>query len=363
MTIQMNSERGAASKMGQLLRPRYFPRQPITAVDLNAEQAYFTELTRRHNRFLHGCGIVCGLDVLLSENETGEPILRVTPGHAIGPQGDEILVDAPQSIPLADLGLGGECALPSPERRLYLALRYDEQGTQTAPVLPGPCTPVATCEFSRMAAGFQIACLAEPPDGCRDAPACGVLLAELLRQTPPDDDVTLACPAPPADPWVVLAALDLVPAENVVRIDYSVRRQLLSAQRLVEVLRCLVPLVGITPRAGQQASRLLVVISGFRLADASAVRFSGTGVSADVVTQLGNDNRVVAVVDIAADAPLGERTFQVTTPRGLVDSAPFGLTFTVLPRSVYGYPYSYLHYFYGYLVDVDVSLGIGGDLL
>src|SRR5215211_7302343 len=39
-----------------LPQPRYFPRQVVTADDLTADQEYFRERLRRHNRMLHGCG-------------------------------------------------------------------------------------------------------------------------------------------------------------------------------------------------------------------------------------------------------------------------------------------------------------------
>jgi hypothetical protein len=42
-----------------LERVRYFPRQLITADDMRAEQEFFLNKMRRHNRFLHGWGVVC----------------------------------------------------------------------------------------------------------------------------------------------------------------------------------------------------------------------------------------------------------------------------------------------------------------
>ena len=40
--------------------PRYYPRQLITPDDLTLEQNYFRDRLRRHNRLLHGWGVVCG---------------------------------------------------------------------------------------------------------------------------------------------------------------------------------------------------------------------------------------------------------------------------------------------------------------
>ena len=44
--------------------PRYYPRQLITPADLTLEQDYFRDRLRRHNRLLHGWGVVCGALVL-----------------------------------------------------------------------------------------------------------------------------------------------------------------------------------------------------------------------------------------------------------------------------------------------------------
>jgi hypothetical protein len=42
---------------------RYFPRQLLTADDMRAADEYFREKMRRHNRMLHGWGVVCGCKV------------------------------------------------------------------------------------------------------------------------------------------------------------------------------------------------------------------------------------------------------------------------------------------------------------
>src|SRR5947209_10205738 len=46
-----------------LERVHFFPRQLLTADDMDAEQHYFRQKLRRHTRFLHGWGVVCGCEV------------------------------------------------------------------------------------------------------------------------------------------------------------------------------------------------------------------------------------------------------------------------------------------------------------
>lgn len=342
---------------GQLRRSRYFPRQLVAAADLNTDQVYLRELLRRHNRYLHGCGVVCGLEVLAAEGDDGAPHLLVTPGQAISPQGDDIHVPSPQALPL---GAASQCLGPG-QQRLYIAVRYDETPLQPAPTLPGPCTPAAGQQFSRLEAGFQLACLAELPAGCGQPLPCGDLTCELLRADPPQQSpcAPAGCPPHDAGTWVALAAVALNANGGIERIDYSVRRRVLSLQFLQEALRCLLPRVdAITPAAGPQGVRMLALITGERLAGARSVQFAGRGVSAQIVPQFNRDDQILIQMDIAGNAALGPRGFLVTTPRGAVNSAACGVQFTVLPRPA-GYGYGYAVYGSG----GDMMAGIGGDQL
>ena len=51
------------AEIAQLERVNFFPRQLLTDGDMIADQEYFREKLRRHNRYLHGWGVVCGLEV------------------------------------------------------------------------------------------------------------------------------------------------------------------------------------------------------------------------------------------------------------------------------------------------------------
>jgi len=118
-----------------LTRPRYFPRKLLTADDLQVEQDYFLAKLRRHNRFLFGSGIVTGLDVSIDDAKKGHII--ITPGYAIGPTGDEILVCNPAQFSL------GTCIVSG-----YVSLAFCEQAIQ---VTSGEST-----EASRIIEGFRI---------------------------------------------------------------------------------------------------------------------------------------------------------------------------------------------------------------
>jgi hypothetical protein len=81
---------------GTLTRNRFFTGKLLSADDLAQEQAYERTKHRRHNRLLHGVGIVRGLAVGLEPRPGGgDPAIVVSPGVALDPNGDELVVCEP----------------------------------------------------------------------------------------------------------------------------------------------------------------------------------------------------------------------------------------------------------------------------
>src|SRR5215471_1121156 len=99
-----------------LERVRYFPRQLIGAEDLRLEQEYFRQKLRRHNRFLHGWGIVCGCEVKPSPTKDKPFQVVICPGYVITPFGDEIMIGTPALFDLATCLVSSDdpCALAAP---------------------------------------------------------------------------------------------------------------------------------------------------------------------------------------------------------------------------------------------------------
>jgi hypothetical protein len=97
-------ERAADAPCAELpnpTRPRYFEGRLISAADLAQEQEYHRTRRRRHNLLLHGTGIVSGLDVEVeSDASGGQPSVSVSPGLAIGADGEELVVCERMTIPL-----------------------------------------------------------------------------------------------------------------------------------------------------------------------------------------------------------------------------------------------------------------------
>jgi hypothetical protein len=194
-----------------LERVRYFQRQLVTAADLNQTQDYHRAQMRRHNRMLHGWGVVCGCEVVPAQ---GDYLVTVQPGYVLGPQGDEIVVDGPLTVDLRREGLDGNATGSCAEQSdpwcsgvqvarglgapLYLAVAYAECPSRPVRLQPAGCgCEDGQCEYSRIRDGFAIRIL-------ENLPASHAALAN----KPPS---LVACPRPCPDcitePWVVLAQI------------------------------------------------------------------------------------------------------------------------------------------------------------
>jgi hypothetical protein len=221
-----------------LERPRFFPRQLVTPDDLTLAQDYMREKMRRHNRYLHGWGVVCG--ALVEVNETRSPWkVIIRPGYILGPCGDEIVLDrdicfdvrtrcltAVTGDPCEEVasvsGCGGSGGRQVREGIWLIAVRYKEFPSSPVRVYQAGCgCDDAHCEYSRWRDGYEICVLPPPcPESHQNAPPISL---------PAPAPVTV-CLQPPADPWVILARV-VVTAQGVVsEIDNcGCRRVVLSA--------------------------------------------------------------------------------------------------------------------------------------
>lgn len=126
-----------------VIRNRFFSGKLLTPEDLDLEQQYFRDKLKRHNRYLHGFGVVVGLEV----SRRGTKVL-VTPGMAIDCEGNEIIVAEPQ-----------ELSLPLPKdagATVYLSLRYVEKETDPVPAA-GSADGDTTVQHSRIEETFAVA--------------------------------------------------------------------------------------------------------------------------------------------------------------------------------------------------------------
>jgi hypothetical protein len=235
-----------------LERVNYFPRQLLTADDMITDQQYFIAKMRRHNRYLHGWGVVCGLLVIVAPTAQSPWQVVISPGYALGPYGDEIYVPNPVTLDLAQCGPGAATDPCDPGSLLttgvaktgaviYVAIRYEECFARPVKVLPGGCgCSDSGCEPSRISDSYEIECLSDLPPSAQVPPQgpsmCDILNGRAVAQ----------CPPCPTDPWVVLAQVKLpgtlgtILAQSAVD-NSTVRRKIFSTaviQQQVQLCCC-----------------------------------------------------------------------------------------------------------------------------
>jgi hypothetical protein len=113
-----------------LARNRYFSGRLLGAEDFQLEQNYVRERLRRHNRALHGTGVVCGLQVSVQpDGQSGEQVV-VQPGVAIDPYGEEIEVPCAASASLPEAGSQLSVMLTQAERLTHPVAASDDEPVQ-----------------------------------------------------------------------------------------------------------------------------------------------------------------------------------------------------------------------------------------
>ncbi len=88
----------------QLARNTWFTGKLLTERDLTDEQRYLMGKLTRHNAYLHGSGIACGLGVVEHPNPACRAeLVLVSPGFAVDCCGREILLTHEEAVPFAGL--------------------------------------------------------------------------------------------------------------------------------------------------------------------------------------------------------------------------------------------------------------------
>ena len=332
------------SSLGILERPRYFARQLITPAELNLEASYFAERLRRHNRMLHGWGVVCGAQVCRVPSEQGngpEPWkVRIRSGFLIDGHGNEVSISSDRIFDLRSSGLvvmsgdpEGELSDPwcsdvwtdRPPGRIWLAVRHKESLARPVRVQPAGCgCDDTSCEYSRWQDGYELRTLDSCPPSHQGPPPSFQTFRDSLSGPLPD------CPPCPEDPCVVLAAIDLDADGTITGIDNC------SCRRMVVSLapfwwRCAggtvaIATVTVTPKkipVGQKNVKLLA--KGTNLREDAAVDL-GADVSVTSKKAGASGGNLALTVDVSADATPGARMLTITNPDCSFASYPKALT-------------------------------------
>jgi hypothetical protein len=206
-----NSENCPSPLATPQTRPNWQPGRYLTSAANALEQNYRLQKLRRHNRKMHGWGVLCGLWVVPAVDATHPWGIRICPGYAIGPYGDEI--ELPQSVQVniedflwykPDSAFG----IAFIQQIAYVAVRY-QNFTDDLTLVPNLACQCTDPDYV--------------PDRIGDGCQAGVIWPTSTfthstdTATPQATTPTTAvcqpdsapCPQCPDSPWVILAAIKL----------------------------------------------------------------------------------------------------------------------------------------------------------
>ncbi len=220
-----------------LERTRFFPRQLIGPADLTQDQIYFREKLRRHNRMLHGWGVVCGVGV--TNGATSCQVI-VGSGYILGPYGDEIVIDQATTFDVCKQSAGQSMGCCGSELdpwcsdvrancssgTLYLAIRYQE--CMTRPIQTASCgcgCDDSSCQYSRIRDSFALTVLDTLPSSYPTP----FIPSGVKATLPCIDGVGRSCPPCPTSPWVIIADLTVGSDCTVTNIDCFAHRRYVAS--------------------------------------------------------------------------------------------------------------------------------------
>lgn len=189
-------------------RVRYFNGMLMTEADFRDEQMYHLEKRRMLNRYLHGWGIVCGLDVRENNN-----LITISPGFALDCHGNEIWLDETVQLGPSEMVEAkqsrGECTdeetTQEPES-FFIAICYRKKETNQVSVYAPDGCDEQECAPSRVADGYCIRIFDERPPQPNES---------WINENLPDNpdslcEAPLPCPADcPSEHCIILGRITL----------------------------------------------------------------------------------------------------------------------------------------------------------
>jgi hypothetical protein len=138
-------------------RPQYLAGAPISSAGLSLEQNYRWQHARLHNRLLHGSGVVCGLRVIPAGDAKRPWAVRVCPGYAISPCGDEIEVNCAAIMDIEEWMWALKTPTEAQPAVVLIAVRYLTRDDRPLPAPGEPCRcSGAKDQRSRISDSFRI---------------------------------------------------------------------------------------------------------------------------------------------------------------------------------------------------------------
>jgi Collagen triple helix repeat (20 copies) len=165
----------APCEIPQLARNTFFDGKPMSARDFAEEQDYFLGKHRRHNQYLHGWGVACGLLVGEHPNTAcRDRYVTVSPGAAIDCCGREILLRTTQMVDVQEaflvawrLSHGPKSTPDNQPHRVEIVMRYRECAADPVPAVFAGCgAGPSACLPGKIVDGYEFGVLLDrPPPG------------------------------------------------------------------------------------------------------------------------------------------------------------------------------------------------------
>lgn len=138
-------------------RNRYYYGKHLTVNDFVLEQDYMNNKRRFINRYLHGTGVICGLDVVAMDKKT----ISVEAGAAIDFAGREIVIESPVIKNLSSIDGFDE---NDDADKLYLCLDYNEKETQPVYSITGVSSSSQGLECNSCTENYSLRLTSRKPD-------------------------------------------------------------------------------------------------------------------------------------------------------------------------------------------------------
>jgi hypothetical protein len=296
MAGKISDQASMLARLESLFRNNYFYGKLLTERDLTVEQSYMNRKRWLVNRLGLGSGVLCGLEVEISQD--GQCVL-IHPGAALDPLGREIIV--PEAYCLTNPRQPTDClGKPSGDPisgagTLYLCVAYQECDSEPVPVLVSDCDTREGCAANMTRERYRFGLCTDVPL----TPGLGETCVTIFPQEPDEgfshrlaaeQALQGACPQPETE-CVVLADI-LLPADGqgTITVDMFAHRQVIySNVTLLDLLLCLAERVdqccGVTPQV-----KVLRYVSG----DAQSGPVSGQLKDAVVVQVVDGSQQAVA---------------------------------------------------------------------
>jgi hypothetical protein len=247
VTNDLNAD-GHAAAVTTFVRNKYFYGKLLDVLHFELEQDYFNGKRWLLNRLVTGYGVICGLDVQGSKDNSS---VWVAPGVAIDKWGRELIVPRSCQVAIPTATPPAKPGDPCDAEYVHVCLCYHECEADPAPALGGDCDQHAMCSPGSIRERYEL--IVRPgklPDVTVDCSVPDLISGTKINYPALTDYVSSNCPGGPEDSCIPLANVELLlPPATTLNINIAVRPIVFTNDLLHDLLVCL------TRPAGSEQTR------------------------------------------------------------------------------------------------------------